>query len=55
MIGRKERLSFQQYISNKNHKYVIKLYELTTGDEFILNVIVYTGKGTLVSEMLGVN
>lgn len=50
MIGWKGRLSFRQYISNKSHKYGIKLYELTTDDGFVLNIIVYTGKGTLVSE-----
>jgi hypothetical protein len=41
------RLAFRQYISNKRHKYGIKLYELTTDDGFILNIIIYVGKGTL--------
>ena len=50
MIGWKGRLSFRQYISNKRHKYGIKLYEVTTDDGFILDVIVYTGKGTIVEE-----
>ena len=50
MILWRGRLAFRQYISNKRHKYGIKLYELTTHDGFILNIIVYTGKGTLVAE-----
>lgn len=50
MIGWKSRLSFRQYISNKSHKYGIKLYELTSDDGFVLNIIIYTGKGTLISE-----
>ncbi|KAJ8927514.1 hypothetical protein NQ314_020011 [Rhamnusium bicolor] len=47
MIGCQGRLSFRQYITNKSHKYGIKLYELTTYDGFILNILVYTGRGTL--------
>lgn len=43
MIGWKGRLSFRQFLSNKYHKYGIKLYELTTDDGFVLNIIVYTG------------
>lgn len=50
MILWRGRLAFRQYISNKRHKYGIKLYELTTHDGFVLNIIVYTGKGTLVAE-----
>lgn len=41
------RLLFRQYIANKRHKYGIKLYELTF-DGLILNILVYTGRGTLV-------
>jgi hypothetical protein len=47
MIFWRGRLAFRQYISNKRHKYGIKLYELTTDDGFILNIIIYVGKGTL--------
>jgi hypothetical protein len=47
MILWRGRLAFRQYISNKRHKYGIKLYELTTDDGFILNIIIYVGKGTL--------
>lgn len=44
------RLLFRQYLKNKSHKYGIKLYVLTTSDGFILNFLLYTGKGTIVSE-----
>lgn len=44
------RLCFRQYIPNKTAKYGIKLYELCTPDGFILNAIVYTGKGTVTNE-----
>lgn len=47
------RLSFRQYIKNKRHKYGIKLYELCTADGFILNILVYTGKGTVVDQERG--
>lgn len=47
MILWRGRLIFRQYIPNKRHKYGIKLYELTTHDGFILNIIIYVGKGTL--------
>ncbi|KAJ8967928.1 hypothetical protein NQ314_002569 [Rhamnusium bicolor] len=47
MIGWQGLLSFRQYIANKSHKCGIKLYELTTYDGFILNILVYTGRGTL--------
>lgn len=50
MILWRGRLSFRQYIPNKRHKYGIKLYELTTDTGYILNIIVYIGKGTLVDE-----
>lgn len=44
------RLSFKQYIPNKTAKYGIKLYELCTPDGFLLNVLIYTGKGTVNNE-----
>uniref|UniRef100_A0A1B6IXW2 PiggyBac transposable element-derived protein domain-containing protein n=2 Tax=Homalodisca liturata TaxID=320908 RepID=A0A1B6IXW2_9HEMI len=47
MVLFRGRLSFRQYIKNKAHKYEVKLYELCTSDGFILNVIIYEGKGTL--------
>ncbi|KAF5282321.1 hypothetical protein FQR65_LT14375 [Abscondita terminalis] len=47
MILWRGRLVFRQYIPSKRHKYGIKLYELTTHDGYILNIIVYTGKGSL--------
>nr|CAH7748743.1 unnamed protein product [Callosobruchus chinensis] len=50
MILWRGRLSFRQYIPNKRHKYGIKLYELTTDSGYILNIIIYVGKGTLESQ-----
>lgn len=41
------RLVFRQYIPNKSAKYGIKLYELCTPDGYILDCLVYTGKGTV--------
>lgn len=49
MILWRGRLSFRQYIKNKKNKYGIKLYELCTADGFILNILIYTGKGTIVN------
>lgn len=49
MIPWRGRLSFRQYIKNKSHKYGLKLYVLTTHDGFVLNFVVYTGKGTLAT------
>ncbi|XP_046674860.1 piggyBac transposable element-derived protein 4-like [Homalodisca vitripennis] len=53
MVLFRGRLSFRQYIKNKSHKYGIKLYELTTSDGFILNIIIYLGKGTLIDKEKG--
>lgn len=47
MVLFRGRLSFRQYIKNKSHQYGIKLYELCTFDGFILNILIYEGKGTL--------
>ncbi|KAG5884519.1 hypothetical protein JTB14_021655 [Gonioctena quinquepunctata] len=44
------RSLFRQYLKHKSHKYGIKLYVLTTSDGFILNFLLYSGKGTIVSE-----
>lgn len=49
MIPWRGRLAFRQYIQNKSHKYGIKVYVLTTHDGFVLNFVIYTGKGTLVT------
>lgn len=53
MVLWRGRLSFRQYIKNKRHKYGIKLYELCTSDGYILNILVYTGKGTIVNPEKG--
>lgn len=47
------RLIFRQYIPNKAAKYGIKLYELCTPDGFVLNIIIYAGKGTVQLESRG--
>lgn len=47
MVLFRGRLLFRQYIKSKAHKYGIKLYELCTTDGFILNIIIYGGKGTV--------
>lgn len=44
---------FRQYIKNKRHKYGIKLYELCTSDGYILNILAYTRKGTIVNPEKG--
>lgn len=49
MVLWRGRLSFRQYIKNKRHKYGIKLYELCTHDGFILNILIYTGKNTVLT------
>lgn len=48
MILWRGRLSFRQYIRNKRHTYGIELYELCTDDGYVLNIIIYCGKGTLI-------
>lgn len=45
------RLLFRQYIPNKSAKYGIKLYELCTPDGFVLDCLIYSGKGTVDSEI----
>jgi hypothetical protein len=47
------RLSFKQYIPSKAHKYRIKFFELCTDDGFILDLIIYKGKG-IVTDSRGV-
>lgn len=44
------RLFFRQYIPNKKHKYGIKIYELCTPEGFLLNMLIYTGRGTVTNE-----
>lgn len=44
------RLFFRQYIPNKAAKYGIKLYELSTPNGFILNILIYEGKGTVYNQ-----
>lgn len=44
------RLLFRQYIPNKSAKYGIKIYELCTPDGFVLDILIYTGRGTVNNE-----
>lgn len=53
MVLFRGRLIFRQYIKSKAHKYGIKLYELCTPDGFILNIIIYGGKGTVQDDEKG--
>lgn len=47
------RLCFRQYIPNKKARYGIKLYELCTPDGFVVNILIYAGKGTVTDENKG--
>lgn len=47
LLGFKGRLSYRQYIPLKRSRFGIKLYELSTSEGYVLNVILYTGKGTV--------
>lgn len=44
------RLSFRQYIPSKAHKYGIKFFELCTNDGFVLDLVIYKGKGTIEND-----
>lgn len=46
MIPWRGRLLFRQYIKNKTHKYGVKLYKLCTVSGYVINFIIYTGKGS---------
>jgi len=43
-------LSFRQYIPSKAHKYGIKFFELCTNDGFVLDLVIYKGKGTIEND-----
>lgn len=44
------RLSFRQYTPSKAHKYGIKFFELCTNDGFVLDLVIYKGRGTIEDE-----
>lgn len=50
MLAWRGRLFFRQYLQGKRLKYGIKFYELCTPDGIILNVLIYTGKGTVTKK-----
>jgi len=41
---------FRQYNPHKKAKYGIKIYELCTSDEFVLNILIYSGKNTVANK-----
>jgi hypothetical protein len=45
MIPWRGRLAFKQYITNKRHKFGVKLYKLCTIDGYVYNFKIYSGKG----------
>ncbi len=53
LVGFKGRLSYKQYIPSKRRRFGIKLYELTTLTGYILDIILYTGKGTVTAGTKG--
>lgn len=46
LVGFKGRISYKQYIPMKRRRFGLKLYELTSSG-YVLNIILYTGKGTV--------
>lgn len=53
LLGFKGRLSYKQYIPLKRSRFGIKLYELTSSSGYVLDIILYTGKGTVTSSKHG--
>jgi len=43
-------LSFRQYNPSKAHKYGINFFELCTYDGFVLDLVIYKGKGTIEND-----
>lgn len=50
LLGFKGRLSYKQYIPLKRSRFGIKLYELSTSSGYVLDVMIYTGKGTVMDD-----
>ena len=46
MVPWKGRLIFKQYLKKKSHKYGVKFYKLCTPRGFVLDFMIYTGKGS---------
>lgn len=47
LVAFKGRISYKQYSPLKRSRFGLKLYELTTSKGYVLNIILYTGKGTI--------
>lgn len=50
LLGFKGRLSYKQYIPLKRSRFGIKLYGLCSSNGYVLDIILYTGKGTIVAD-----
>lgn len=50
LVGFKGKLSYKQYIPLKRSRFGIKLYELCAANGYVLDIILYTGKGTVDEE-----
>lgn len=50
LLGFKGRLSYKQYIPLKRSRFGIKLYELCCANGYVLDIILYTGKGTIKAD-----
>lgn len=53
LLGFKGRLSYKQYIPLKRSRFGIKLYELSSSTGYILDIVMYTGKGTMNNKKHG--
>lgn len=53
LIGFKERLTYKQYLPKKRRRFGLKLFEVCSHNGYVLNIILYTGKGTTVTNKEG--
>lgn len=53
LVGFKGRISYKQHIPMKRRRFGLKLYELTSSSGYVLNIILYTGKGTVKGSKKG--
>lgn len=49
LLGFKGTLSYKQYIPLKCSRFGIKFYELTSSFGYVMDIVLYTGKGTVTS------
>ena len=50
LLGFKGRVSFRQYIPLKRSRFGLKLYELCAANGYVLDILLYTGKGTVTGK-----